>query len=154
MKMIYIHIACAVLVVSTLASEPKITCEPRELHGLPGKPLRVELTVETDRVAPMQLRIPSVSNLVLCTVEKIPIRRTPEGHYIQKRIIIWQGVEAGSSTITNMTVVFQPLENVDAVSSPRFQGLKKTCPDIEITINEVTPAEPPPPSTGSNETRA
>ena len=133
----------AVIALSSFAAEPVITCEPCELRGVPGEPLRLEITVEADRAAPIQLRIPAISNLFLRIVEKIPIQRTKEGRYIQKRIVIWQGLEAGSTTLTNLTVSFQTLENVDAVSSPRFQGLEKKVPNIGIVIDAVTPAEPP-----------
>ena len=133
----------AVVALSSFAAEPVITCEPRELRGVPGEPLRLEITVEADRAAPVQLQIPAVSNLFLRTVEKIPIQRTETGHYIQKRVIIWQGLEAGSTTLTNLTVVFQTLENVDAVSSPRFQGLEKKAPTIGIVIDKIEPAKPP-----------
>jgi hypothetical protein len=112
------------------AGEPEITCEPRELRGVPGAPLQVELTVETDHATPILLRVPSVSNLVLRTVEKIPIRRTTEGRFIQQRILIWQGIEAGSTSLTNLIVVFHPFE--------------KKGPDIEITVDAVLPAAPPP----------
>jgi hypothetical protein len=117
------------LAATSLASEPVLTCEPRELRGVPGEPLRAELTVETDRAVPIQLRIPAVSNLVLYTVEKIPIRRTKTETFIQKRIIIWQGVEAGPVTLTNLTAV--------------FQGSEQIFPNIGITIDPVEPAVPP-----------
>lgn len=120
----------AVLVATgTLAGPPKITCEPAELSGVPGEPLRLELAVETDHAIPMQLRIPAVSNLVLRTVEKIPIHRMPDGRFIQKRIVIWQGVEAGSVTLSNLMI--------QAGSETQL------LPAIEITINKVVPTTPP-----------
>lgn len=150
----------ALLAGTTRAGEPVLTVEPRELHGLPGEPLQVELTIETDHVTPIQLRIPAVSNLVLRTVEKIPIRRTDDGCYIQKRIVIWQGIEAGSVTLTNLTVNFQCLEpaaaKVPSIGKakqaatrllPGIGKAKQTAtqllPNIGITIDDVTPAEPP-----------
>jgi hypothetical protein len=114
---------------TALAGGPKITCEPRELRGMPGEPLQVELRVETDHAVPMQLRIPSVSNLVLRTVEKIPIRRTPDGRFVQKRIVIWQGVEVGSVALTNLMI--------------QTSAATQLCPIIGITIDEVVPATPP-----------
>ena len=120
----------AVLVATgALAGPPKITCEPVELSGVPGEPLRLELAVETDHAVPMQLRIPAVSNLVLRTVEKIPIQRMPDGRFIQKRIVIWQGVEAGSVTLTNLVI--------------QAGSATQLLPPIEITINEVVPVAPP-----------
>jgi hypothetical protein len=122
--------ALLILVATTaLAGDPKITCEPRELRGVPGEPLQVELTIETDHAVPMQLRIPSINKLVLRTVEKIPIQRTPEGRYVQKRIVIWQGVEAGTTTLTNLMV--------------QTGTTTQLLPNIAITIDAVIPAEPP-----------
>jgi len=163
MNWILITLASVLFTSSALATKPVMTCEPRVLRGVPGEPLQVTLTVETDRAAPMQLHIPSVSNLVLRTVEKIPIRRTPAGRYIQKRILIWQGLESGSTTITNLTVSFQGVEptaggrtekcpesaaidhfserNITAIGSDSPLG--KKCPSIGITIDEVVPATPP-----------
>ena len=133
-KIIFLSLAAT----SVLAGEPKITCEPRELRGVPGEPLQVELTVETDRAAPIHLRSPSISNLVLRTVEKIPSQSTPDGRYVQKRIIIWQGLEAGSITLTNLTAV--------------SQGSEEKFPDIGITIDAVEPADPPQPSASAKAT--
>lgn len=110
-------------------AEPQLTADPRELKGLPGEPLQVELTIETDRAVPVQLKIPSISNLVVRTVEKIPIQRTKEGRYIRKRIIIWQGTESGTATLTNLTVT---------VNNEEF-----VLPSIRIDITDVEPAEPP-----------
>lgn len=120
---------CILSAATLAAGETVLTVEPQTLSGIPGEPLRVELTVETGHAAPVQVRIPSVSNLVLRTVEKIPIQRTKTGAYVQKRIIIWQGTEAGTVTLTNMTAV--------------FQGLEETFPNLGITINPVEPAQPP-----------
>lgn len=134
-----------VLFLSSVLSvaEPAISCNPRELRGLPGQPLRLTVTVETDRAASIQLKIPAVSNLVLRTVEKIPIRRTEEGRYLQQRTILWQGTEPGQTTLTNLTVVFQTLEKSAAGVPPAFQSSEKKVPAIGITIEAVEPAKPP-----------
>jgi ribosomal protein L11 len=138
---------CTLLVSSGLANDAvMLKCDPQVLHGLPGEPLRVELTVETERATAIQLRIPAVSNLVLRTVEKVPIQRTATGRFVQKRIIIWQGIEAGSTTLTNLTVVFQGLENSDPKAptlGKNQQALTQSVPDIGITVDAVEPAAPP-----------
>jgi hypothetical protein len=140
-------ILIALAATSSLAAEPKITCEPRELRGVPGEPLQLELAVETDRPARFHLRIPAVSNLVLRTIEKTPIQRKKNGRYVQKRILIWQGLEAGSTTITNLTAVFQTLEQiaekVPAIGKGK-QAATQLLPSIGITIDEVVPAATPP----------
>jgi hypothetical protein len=129
-----------------LAGEPVLTCTPQELRGIPGEPLQVELAVETDRAVPIKLQIPAVSNLVLRSIEKIPIRRTENGTYIQKRIVIWQGVEAGSVTLTNLSLVFQTVEPTAPGLAEKLRSLEKKCPDIEIIIDAVEPADPPRPA--------
>jgi hypothetical protein len=111
------------------ADEPHLFCNPQQLRGLPGEPLRAELTVETDRVPAIQLRIPAVSNLVLRTVEKVPVQRTAAGRFVQKRIIIWQGIEAGSATLTNLTV--------------QLDDVTLLFPNLGITVDRVVPAAPP-----------
>lgn len=113
------------------AGEMVLTIDPQTLRGIPGEQLRTELTVETALAGPVQIRIPSASNLVLRAVEKIPIRRTKAGTFVQKRIIIWQGVEAGSTAVTNLTAV--------------FQGLERFFPNLGITVDAVEPAKPPEP---------
>lgn len=112
------------------AAEPQLTAVPHELKGVPGEPLQVELTIETDRAVPVQLKIPSISNLVVRAVEKVPIQRTENGRYLRKRILIWQGTESGRVSLTNLTV---------AVNAEEF-----VFPTIRIEITEIEPAKPPP----------
>jgi hypothetical protein len=139
-----LHTAILFLGLSVLSvAEPVITCTPRQLRGLPGEPLRLEISVRTDRAVPIQLRIPHIDLLHLNTVEKTPVQRTKEGRYIRKRTVIWQGLEPGQIAITNLTVIFQTLENADAVSSPHFQPLEKKVPTIGIIIEAVEPATAP-----------
>ena len=116
---------------AALAGEPVLTCEPQALKGLPGEPLEVELTAVSDRATPMHLLIPSVSNLVLRTVERIPIQRADDGRYVQKRVVLWQGVESGSAMVTNLCT--------------DLGGATNRFPSIEITIAPVEPALPPSP---------
>lgn len=112
-----------------LAGEPVITCSPQELRGVPGEPLQLEITIETDRALPAKLGIPHIDNLYLRTVETVPIQRTEDGCYVQKRIVIWQGLESGSIGLTNLAI--------------RFQESDQYVPEIKITIDDVKPAEPP-----------
>jgi hypothetical protein len=153
----------ALAALPALAGEPVLTCEPRELRGVPGEPLRAEVTVETDRATPIQLCIPAVSNLVVYTVEKVPIRRTAAGRYIQKRQIVWQGTEPGSVLLTNLTVTtatggtdFQGLENVSE-NLPNLgnneSGQTLLVPHLGITIDPVEPAEPPEASPAQEEAK-
>jgi len=162
----WISILLSLTAAVTLAGEPVITCEPRELRGVPGQPLQLEITVTADRAAPIQLHIPRIGNLHLRRVEKIPIQRTKEGRYTQKRILIWQGLEAGSVTLTNLTVVFHSTagREADAITTATNEvkrstlenssidfpnmgketdALTQSVPSIEIIIDAVEPAKPP-----------
>ena len=142
-----LHTINMLMVLSALSvAEPLITCTPKALRGVPGQPLQLEVTVTTERVRPIKLMVPHIDILHLHSVEKIPIQRTEEGRYIQKRIIIWQGTEAGSTSITNLTVSFQTLEN-ETEKVPDLgkekDALTQSVPSIGITIEAVQPAEPP-----------
>ena len=114
------------------AAEPvELRCEPQTLSGVPGAPLRVELTAETARAWPMRLQIPAVSNLVLRTVERIPVQKSDDSRFVQKRIILWQGVQGGTTTLTNLCA--------------EINGTRHCFPALTIAISNVTPATPPPP---------
>jgi len=129
-----------------LADEPTIICEPRELRGMPGEPLRLMLTIETDRITPFRVRIPAVRNLFLRAVEKIPVQRNDKGRYLQQRVILWQGIESGQSSITNLVVEFQSSKNHNpkgSGSGAEKGGRIQSVPSIEVIIYEVAPAEPP-----------
>lgn len=122
---------CVILsfAATALAGEPVLTASPRELRGLPGEPLRVELTVVTPDAQPMHLSVPATSNLVVRTVEKNPIQRTADGRFVQKYTVFWQGTASGRITLTNLTAVFRDKNAV--------------FPTIGITIDAVEPADPP-----------
>lgn len=130
----YRKIILLILFAATaLADEPVVLkCEPLALRGIPGVPLRAELTVETPDAKPVRILIPAVSNLVLRTVEKVPIQRTTNGRFIQKRIVIWQGVEAGQPILTNLTA--------------EVGGIQYVFPTLGIVIDAVPAAAPPAPA--------
>jgi len=113
------------------AGDVELTCEPQALEGMPGEPLEVEVTATSDRATPMHLFVPAVSNLVLRTVEKIPIQRSDDGRFVQKRVILWQGVESGSTVVTNLCA--------------DLAGATNRFPSIEVTVTAVEPVLPPPP---------
>ncbi|MFA6172191.1 MAG: hypothetical protein WC701_00775, partial [Kiritimatiellales bacterium] len=99
---------------------------------IPGVPLRAELTVETPDAKPVRILIPAVSNLVLRTVEKVPIQRITASRFVQKRIVIWQGVEAGQTVLTNLTA--------------EVGGGQYIFPNLEIVIDAVPVVPPPAPA--------
>jgi len=128
-KIIFLTMCAA----TVLAGEPVVLkCEPLALRGIPGAPLRAELTVEMPDAKPVRILIPAVSNLVLRTVEKVPIQRTTDSRFVQKRIVIWQGVEAGQTVLTNLTA--------------EVGGVTHIFPNLEIVIDAVPVAPPPAPA--------
>lgn len=131
--------------MGALAGEPVLTCTPHVLTGIPGEPLTLELTIDTEQVTPVQLEVPAVSNLVLRTVEKIPVQRTPTGHFIQKRILIWQGTEAGTTTLTNLMICFQAQNSESGAVAGSPSLISKNCPAVTITVSALKPALPPAP---------
>ena len=153
----WLILSAFILAGTSWAGEPTIRREPSQLRGIPGEPLKLVITVETDRATPIQLRIPSIQHLILRTVEKTPIQRTATGRYIQERTILGQGIEAGSTTVTNVTVVFQGLEKTDSKVPDRGkeqQALtqlvekekRALTQSVEIIIDPATPANPPKPA--------
>lgn len=126
----YRNIALMMMLACTvLAGGPVLDIEPRELRGVPGKPLRAVLTVETSEADPLRLQIPQVSNLFVRVVERVPIRRTETGRFVQQRVILWQGLDAGTTTLTYLTAL--------------LGGTTHRFPEIRIQIDEVDAARPP-----------
>jgi len=82
----------------------RLGCEPRQVTTVPGEPIRVQLTVLTDSAARMQIHIPADPLLHLRAVEKLPVRRTPEGAIVHQRVVIWQGLEPGTVKMNGITV--------------------------------------------------
>jgi len=112
------------------ASEPiELSCQPRKLCGIPGEPLRVELSARSPHARPFRVHVPAVTNAVLTSIESVPIQRTPDGQFVRKRILLWQGTEAGSSVLTNLCT--------------DISGTNVCFPPLEVTITDVSPALPP-----------
>ena len=113
-------------VIPVCGSEPPVlTCEPQTLHGVPGEPLQVRLSVESQSADPVTLHIPDVPLLALRAVEKIPLHLSKENSIIQERLVIWQGLEPGTVTITQL--------------SAEIAGKQFPFPPLEITIESVPP---------------
>lgn len=118
---------CLLLPVLTMSGNepPVLKCEPQSLHGVPGEPLKVRLTVESRSASPVFLHIPEVPLLTLRTVEKIPLRLSKEKMIVQERIVIWQGLEAGTVTVDNL--------------SAEIEGKRFPFPPLQITVEPVPP---------------
>ena len=110
----------------TIAQENvRLACEPRAVAVVPGEPVRVEFTVRADSAAPVRIHIPADPLLVLRAVEKMPVRQTPEGAMVHKRVVIWQALEPGAIKINAISV--------------ETRGRKWLFPEITITVSDPGP---------------
>jgi len=114
----------AIPVLALRGSEPPVLrCEPQSLAGVPGEPLKVRLTVESRSAAPVILHIPESPLLTLRAVEKFPLRLLKEKTIVQERIVIWQGLEAGTVTLDNL--------------SAEIERTRFSFPPVKITVVEA-----------------
>lgn len=104
---------------------PVLKCEPSFLRGVSGEPLQVTLTVESRSADPVTLHIPEIPFLTLRAVEKIPLRLSGAKTVVQKRIVIWQGLEAGTVTLENLCA--------------EIAGKRRLFPPLKITVDPVPP---------------
>lgn len=118
-------LALAVLLVGPAAAwaqeHVQLACEPRAVTAVPGEPIRVQLTVQADSAAPLRFHIPADPRLQLRAVEKLPVRRTPEGVIVHQRVAVWQGLEPGTVKMNAITV--------------EARGRKWRFPELVITIS-------------------
>jgi hypothetical protein len=98
---------------------------PRTFLVVPGEPMRLELTVRADSVAAIRWHIPGDPLLKLRAIEKLPVRRTPEGVIIHKRVVIWQALEPGLVKIDKLSV--------------ETKGRKLLFPEVSITVRDPGP---------------
>ena len=116
----------AVPVAETMAEERVcLQCTPRTFHVVPGEPMRLELTVRSDSAAPIRLHVPGDPLLKLRAVEKLPVRRNREGEIVQKRIVVWQGLEPGTVKVKNLSV--------------ETRGQNLLLPEVTITVRDPGP---------------
>ena len=85
-------------------AEGKLSVRPDRSSGLPGELQQIDLTIEMDSPRKAVLRVPHSSNLVLRAVERYPVTRSLDGLYLQKRQLVFQGVEPGMTVFTNLLV--------------------------------------------------
>ena len=110
---------------STATDNTRLECTPRTFDVVPGQPMRLELTVQSDSAAPIRLQIPGDRRLKLRALEKLPVRRTAEGVIVHKRIVVWQGLEPGTITMKALSV--------------ETQGRKLLFPEVTITVRDPGP---------------
>ncbi len=112
-------------VVSPTSATPqsvRLDCTPRSFRVVPGEPMRLELTVRADSAASIRLHVPGTPSLKLRAVEKLPVRRTPEGVIIHKRVVVWQALEPGSVKMDKLSV--------------ETKGRKLLFPEVTITVRD------------------
>lgn len=97
-------LTAVVVAESTLEEKVRLQCTPRTFQVVPGEPMRLELTVRSDSATPIRLHVPGDPLLKLRAIEKLPVRRTREGEIVQKRIVVWQGLEPGTVAVKNLSV--------------------------------------------------
>ena len=100
----------------------RLECAPRTFQVVPGEPMRLELTICADSAAPIRLHVPGDPLLKLRAIEKLPVRRTPDGVIVHKRVIIWQALEPGSVKMDRLTV--------------EAKGKKSLFPEVTITVRD------------------
>ncbi len=103
----------------------RLQCVPRTFLVVPGEPIRLELTVQSDSAAPIRLHVPDVPSLKLRALEKLPVRRTPKGLIVHKRVIIWQALEPGTVKTNGLLV--------------ETKGQKLRFPEVTITVSDPGP---------------
>lgn len=112
----------AVLPCAMAGEDLRVTCSPRTFEVVPGEPIRVELTVEAHSAAPVQWHLPAHSLLHLRAIEKHPVRRTPAGAIVHKRVVIWQALEPGTVKLSALFV--------------EAQGRRLSFPEITIVVRD------------------
>jgi hypothetical protein len=103
----------------------RLECTPRTFRVVPGEPMQLELTARTQTAAPVRFHVPGDPLLELRATEKLPVRRTPEGVIVHKRVAVWQALEPGSVKIDRITI--------------ETKGHKLQFPAVTITIRDPGP---------------
>ena len=115
-----------VLAPATVAEESvRLQCTPRTFRVVPGEPMRLELTVRTDSAASFRWHVPDDPLLKLRAFEKLPVRRTPKGVIVHKRVVVWQALEPGLVKIDKLSV--------------ETRGRRLLFPEVTITVRDPGP---------------
>jgi len=115
-----------VLAPATVAQERvRLQCTPRTFRVVPGAPMRLELTVRSDSAASFRWHVPGDPLLKLRALEKLPVRRTPKGVFVHKRVVVWQALEPGLVKIDKLSV--------------ETKRRKLLFPEVSITVRDPSP---------------
>jgi hypothetical protein len=119
-------VVLAALASQTMAAEKtRLECTPRTFRVVPGEPMRLELTVRARSAAPVRFHVPGDPLLKLRALEKLPVRRIPEGVIVHKRVVVWQALEPGSVKIDRLLV--------------ETKGQKLLFPEVTIAVRDPGP---------------
>jgi hypothetical protein len=121
-----LSVLTTVFAPATLA-EPRVRlqCTPRTFRVVPGEPMRLELTVRSDSAASYRWHVPSEPLLKLRAIEKLPVRRTPKGVIVHKRVVVWQALGPGLVKIDKLSVETKQRELL--------------FPEVSITVRDPSP---------------
>lgn len=110
-------------------AEAVLTVEPQSARGLPGEPMTISFRVELPVYRPVRFRFPAAPGLLLRAVETVPVHRSANGAYLVERKAVWQGLNAGTTILTNLVA------EIDGESHP--------FPPVTLTVDEIEPTPPP-----------
>jgi hypothetical protein len=110
-------------------SEVELSVQPQHSRALPGELQCIDLTIEMDSAFKAVLRVPHSSNLLVRAVERYPVARSSKGGFLQKRRLVFQGVESGITVMTNLMV--------------ETGGTVHCFPPLTIEVLDVEKAKPP-----------
>lgn len=117
----------ALVFAPAMAAEERVRleCTPRNFQVVPGEPMQLELAIRADSAASIRLHVPGDPSLKLRAVEKLPVRRTPEGVIVYRRVVVWQALEPGLIKIDGLSV--------------ETRGQKLLFPEVTITVRDPGP---------------
>lgn len=103
----------------------RLQCTPRKFQVVPGQPIRLELILRTDSAASFRWHVPDHPLLKLRTLEKLPVRLSPKGVIVYRRMVLWQALGPGVVSIDKLSV--------------ETKGRKRLFPEVTITVRDPGP---------------
>ena len=108
---------------TALAEEKvRLECAPRTFRVVPGEPVRLEVTVRANSAEAIRLHLPGDPLLKMRALEKLPVRQTPEGVIVHKRVVVWQALKPGLVKVDKLSV--------------ETKGRKLLFPEVTITVRD------------------
>ena len=113
------------IVLAPAKEQVRLECTPDTFRVVPGEPMRLELTVRSDSAARFRWHVPNDPMLKLRAIEKLPVRRTPKGVIVHKRVVVWQALQPGVVKIDKLSV--------------ETKRRKILFPEVTITVRDPGP---------------